>query len=74
MSRDLCNVLVPPPLAGHFKVFLVVFSPQLTELRHNKSLSLALHLLILKNSAILFSNYINNSRFVLCKVRSRLHT
>lgn len=41
-----------------------MFKPQQTELLHNKSLSHTFHLRILKNSAILFSKYINNSKFM----------
>lgn len=39
-----------------------------------KSLSHMFHLRILKHSAILFSNYINNSKFVLFKFALGLHT
>lgn len=49
-------------------------TPQWTELLHNKSLSHTFNLRILENSAILFSIYINNSKFVLFKFALGLHT
>lgn len=71
----LCTELVRPSGKSLWvQVSLELFTPQQTELLHNKSLSHTFHLRILKNSAILFSNYINNSKFVLFKFALGLHT